>query len=202
MSSQPGSVTQWIDQLKAGHAAAAQPLWQDYFARPVGLARHKLRGASRVAVGSEDVALSAFDSLCRGAAAGRFPQLADRHDLWRLLFVITERKAADCIKHERTKKRGGGKVRHASELDTDSSVTPGLDRFPGREPTPLEAAQVAEECRRLLNALGDGTLRAVAVAKMEGYTNQEIAARRRCSLATIERKLVLIRKTWQKEIPR
>ena len=31
----------------------------------------------------EDVALSAFDSLCRGAVEGRFPRLDDRNDLWR-----------------------------------------------------------------------------------------------------------------------
>jgi hypothetical protein len=71
-----GSVTAWIDQLCAGDRAAAQPLWQDYFQRLVGLAHAKLRGRLPTAMaGAEDVALSALDSFFRGAEQGRFPQL-------------------------------------------------------------------------------------------------------------------------------
>src|SRR5262249_15487625 len=105
-----GSVTLWIEQLKAGNPAAAQPLWQDYFRRLVGVARTRLRGAPRRAADEEDVALSAFDSFCRGAARGRFPRLADRDDLWQLLVLIRERKAVDLVQHERRRKRGGGAV--------------------------------------------------------------------------------------------
>ena len=198
--SSSGSVTAWIDQLRAGDRAAAQPLWQGYFQRLVGLARKKLRGAPRGMADEEDVALSAFDSFCRGAEQGRFPQLADRDDLWRLLFVITERKALRHMRHERRIRRGGCKVRHASDLDRDLTRVPAPDCFPGREPTPELAAEVAEECRRLLNQLGSDLLCSIAVAKMEGYTNGEIAVQLRCSERTIERKLDLIRKTWQKEV--
>ena len=69
----------------------------------------------------------------------------------------------------------------------------------GREPTPALAAQVAEECRRLLDGLEDAVLRAVAVAKMEGYSNAEIAERLGCSVASVERKLKRIRETWVQE---
>ena len=55
-----GSVTGWIDRLKAGDHAAAQPLWERYFARLVGLARQRLEGQPRRAADEEDVALSAF----------------------------------------------------------------------------------------------------------------------------------------------
>jgi hypothetical protein len=132
----------------------------------VVLARRKLGGAARGVSDEDDVALSAFDSLCRAAGQGRFPQLDDRDDLWRLLIVITERKAINHARHERRVKRGGGKVRPAGAPDGDSALPPGLDRFPAREPTPALAAQVAEECRRLLDALNDDTLRSVAVAKV------------------------------------
>ena len=40
-------------------------------------------------------------------------------------------------------------------------------------------------------------LRQLAVWKMEGYTNQQIADLLGCSLATVERKLALIRATWK-----
>jgi DNA-directed RNA polymerase specialized sigma24 family protein len=63
------------------------------------------------------------------------------------------------------------------------------------------AAVLAEECRRLLDVLNDATLRAVAVAKMEGYTNEEIADRLEVALPTVERKLQRIRRIWDKEKP-
>jgi DNA-directed RNA polymerase specialized sigma24 family protein len=198
--SSPGTVTLWLDRLQAGDPVAVQHLWERYFQRLVALARDRLRHAPRGMADEEDVALSAFDSFCRGAGQGRFPRLADRDDLWRLLLVITERKAIDLAQHERAGKRGGGMVRHAGGPGDDSSAPAPLDDLPSTEPTPDLAAQVAEEVRRLLDLLGDDTLRGVAVAKMEGYTNEEIAVQQNCSVPTVERKLRRIRLIWGKEI--
>src|SRR6516162_9019358 len=103
-----GSVTAWFDQLCAGGRDAAQPLCQEFYKRMVALARRKLRGAPRGMADEENVALSAFKSFCRGAEQGRFPQLSDRYDLWRLLVVITVRKAVDLRTYENRQKRGGG----------------------------------------------------------------------------------------------
>jgi DNA-directed RNA polymerase specialized sigma24 family protein len=58
---------------------------------------------------------------------------------------------------------------------------------------------VAEECARLLNALPDASLRQVAILKMEGYRNEEIAGRLGCSLQTVARRLKVIRRAWQEE---
>src|SRR5947209_4556116 len=99
MSSEP-SVSVWISQLKAGNHAAAQPLWDRYFRAMVRLARDRLQAFPRRAVDEEDVALSAFDSFCRGAENDRFPQLCDRDNLWPLLVVITARKVIDARQHE------------------------------------------------------------------------------------------------------
>jgi RNA polymerase sigma factor (sigma-70 family) len=194
-----GSVTAWSDHLTAGDRDAAQPLWQRFYKRMVSLARQKLRCAPRGMADEEDVALSAFDSFCRGAEQGRFPKLSDRDDLWRLLFVITERKAIDLVNHEKAQKRGKGQVRHEGSVAGDSSAA-AFDNIAARELTPEEAAQVAEQFRRLLDVLGDATLRAVAIAKMEGCTNEEIAARLNRSEPTVVRKLNRIRKIWGKEI--
>jgi DNA-directed RNA polymerase specialized sigma24 family protein len=199
--SSSGSVTAWIDQLRAGDRAAAQLLWQGYFHRLVGLARKKLRCSPRGMADEEDVALSAFNSFCRGVEQGRFPQLSDRDDLWRLLFVITERKAIDLVNHEKAQKRGKGQVRHEGSVAGDSSTAP-FDNIAARELTPEEAAQVAEQCCRLLDLLGKKTLQEIAVAKMEGYTNEEIAKRINRSVPAVERKLNRIRKIWGKEAER
>src|SRR6266852_4950772 len=113
--SAPDSVTNWLVHLKAGDAAAAQALWERYFPRMVALARKRLHGA-RLPQDEEDVALSAFDSFCRGAQEGRFPNLADRDDLWRLLLVITARKALDQLERQGRLKRGRGQLRGESAL--------------------------------------------------------------------------------------
>ena len=190
--SSAGSITHWIRLLKAGEAVAAQKLWECYFAQLVRLARRRLQGLAPAASSGEDVALSAFDSFCRGAEQGRFPQLRDRTDLWQLLVLLTARKAIDLVEHERRQKRRPPRGGAAAEA-------PDLEEVIGREPSPEFAAQMAEECQALLARLGDPELHAVAVWKMEGYTNEEIAARLGCVPRTVERKLRVIRSIWSPE---
>jgi DNA-directed RNA polymerase specialized sigma24 family protein len=202
----PGSVTTWIEQLRAGNREAAQRLWDRYFPRLVGLARKRLQdlGVSRRAAGEEDVALSAFDSFYRAAEQGRFPQLGNRDELWAVLVCITARKALDLRDHERRQKRGGGRVEGESVLDgllgSDEGAA-GIAQVVGNEPTPELAAQVAEEFRRLLERLPTEELRSVAVWKLEGYTNAEIAGRLDCAEVTVERRLQVIRAVWKAYAP-
>jgi DNA-directed RNA polymerase specialized sigma24 family protein len=190
-----GSVSRWLQQLQKGDAAAVQPLWERYFPRLVELARKKLRDAPRRGT-EEDVALSAFDSFCRNAVDGRFPQLADRDDLWRLLVLLTARKAARSVRDERRQKRGGGTV----PLERTPEEGLALDQILSREPTPDFAAQAAEECQRLLRLLGEPELEAVALWKMEGYTVEEIAQKLGYVPRSIKRKLRVIRGLWEKEL--
>jgi DNA-directed RNA polymerase specialized sigma24 family protein len=185
------SVTQCISALKQGDQSAALGLWDAYFRRLVGLARSRLRNTPRLIADEEDVALSAFDSFCRGARAGRFPRLDDRNDLWQILVLITVRKAIDLRKYEGRASRGMGKVQSLTELTRE-----GLEAIGREEPTPELAAQLAEEYQRLIERLSDSTLQSVATWKLEGYTNDEIAARLGCVTSTVERKLARIRREW------
>jgi DNA-directed RNA polymerase specialized sigma24 family protein len=189
------SVTQWIAALKEGDQAAAQVLWEAYFRRLVGLAYARLRNAPRRIADEEDVALSAFDSFCRGAQAGRFPRLDDRNDLWQILVLITVRKAIDLRTYEGRPSRGKGRVQSVTELTQER-----IDAIGGNEPTPELAAQLAEEYQRLMEQLGDSTLQSVATWKLEGYTDDEIAARLGCVTRTVERKLARIRRMWAREM--
>jgi DNA-directed RNA polymerase specialized sigma24 family protein len=195
-----GSVTRWIGGLKAGDPAAAQELWQRYFQTLVGLARARLRAAHRGAEDEEDAALSAFDSFCKGAARGRFPRLDDRDDLWRILVTLTRRKALDQVQRQERQKRGGGRVIDEATLAAGDPDAIGLDQLVGSEPTPEFAALIAEECRRRLDGLGDETLRRIALLKMEGHTNVEVAVRLECGLRSVVRKLELIRRRWLEEV--
>jgi DNA-directed RNA polymerase specialized sigma24 family protein len=198
-----GSITVFLTQLQQGERDIVQQLWERYFHRLIGLARKKLVGLPLGVADPEDVALSALDSFCRGAELGRFARLADRHDLWQILVFITARKASDLRQYEQRDKRDWRRVERAAGRGGANSGLEGSDlaRVLSREPDPAFAAEVAEECRRLLDALPDEELRQIAVWKMEGCTNEEIAARQDCSLARIERKLARIRAHWAKESP-
>ena len=205
MSDPHASVTFWLEHLKQGDPAAARPLWERFFGQLVALARQALQGLPRRAADEEDVALEAFELFCRGAARGRFPRLDDRHDLWALLVVLTERRANDLRDRECAEKRGGGRVRGGSVLgaaDSSGAAANGFDRLAGPDPTPEFAAQVSEECRRLLEVLADPDLRQIALWKLEGYTNREIARRQGCVTTTVERRLRLIRSLWEREANR
>jgi DNA-directed RNA polymerase specialized sigma24 family protein len=194
-----GSVTRWIGDLKAGGDSAAQHLWERYFHRLVHLARARLRSMRRAGTieDEEDAALSAFDSFCRGAAAGRFPQLADRDDLWRLLVVITVRKVFGQLQRQGAQKRGGGRLAGESALiATDAAEVGGLDQIAGDEPSPELAALAVEEYRRLRDGLKSEALRQVLDLRLEGYTREEIAERLGCAERTVKRKLELIREAW------
>jgi DNA-directed RNA polymerase specialized sigma24 family protein len=189
------SVTRLIGMLKQGDRVASQQLWEAYFGRLVGLARARLKNTVRRVADEEDVALSAFDSFFRRAERGQFPQLEDRDDLWQLLFVLTVRKAINLVHYQGRKSRGGGRVQSLQDLEAL-----GADQILGTEPSPELAAQMTEECQRLLAKLGDETLRAVALWKMEGYTNVEIAAKLGCVEQTVERKLRAVRQAWSNEV--
>jgi DNA-directed RNA polymerase specialized sigma24 family protein len=67
------------------------------------------------------------------------------------------------------------------------------------QPTPEFAAQLAEQYERLLDVLADDSLRRVAVWKMEGYSNDEVAERLDCSRRTVARKLETMRILWSNE---
>jgi DNA-directed RNA polymerase specialized sigma24 family protein len=190
-----GSVPRWLGQLRAGDPAAAQQLWERYFRRLVGLARKRLRGAPRRVADEEDVALSAFDSFCRNAEAGRFPHLLDRDGLWRLLMVITVRKAAHLVRDENRQKRGGG-----PPAPPAPSAEMGLEQILSREPAPEFAAEVADEWQRLVALLGDSELEAVALLRMQGYTVEEIAHQLGYAPRSIKRKLRVIRAAGEKEV--
>ena len=187
-----------------GDRRPAGPLWERYFTRLVQLARTRFARTPTAAASAEDVALDAFASFCRRAEADGFAHLSDRDDLWQILVVLAFRKRCNQIQYERRKRRQpiGGRVFVASALGQDDGEAGALlSNMLGREPEPAIVVQAAEECRRLLAELGDEEQpRQVALWKMEGFTNEEIAAQPGRSLPTVERKLARIRRLWHKEL--
>jgi DNA-directed RNA polymerase specialized sigma24 family protein len=197
----PASVTRWILALKEGDQEAAQRLWERYFLRLAQMAKHRMERLPSPIVDEEDVALSVLDSLCRGAQAGRFPDLRDRSDLWSLLVAITKQKVADKKRWQYRQKRGGGKALNEADLAPDAAgrqLT--LDDLVNDAPTPDLMVALEEECARMFGMLKDDTMREIAAAKLEGYSSREIAERLDVSPRTVQRKLEIIQKTWSAQL--
>ncbi|MCG8650711.1 MAG: sigma-70 family RNA polymerase sigma factor [Pirellulales bacterium] len=191
------SVTAWIGELKDGQDEASQKIWERYFGQLVRVAAKRLGSSSRRIADEEDVAVSVFDSLCRGAAAGRFKQLHDRDDLWKLLTAIAGMKAVDQIRRQTAQKRGGTNVRGESIFGgSDASQIDGLAQLLHSEPTPEFMALMDEQQQEMFQALPDKSQREVARLRFEGYSNEEISSQLGISLRTVERKLKVIRAIW------
>jgi len=196
-----GSVTLWIDQLKSGDEVAAERLWERFFPALVAAANRKLGNAARRIADEEDVAVNVFQSLCAGAAAGKFSQLGDRHDLWKLMVAMAGNKAREQIRHQTAQKRGGVHLRGESALDQAEQVAgQGFDVFASDAPTPEFLAILEDQQKFLFNKLRNDVLRKIATLRIGGSSNAEIAAEVNITVRSVERKLRLIRDTWSDEV--
>ncbi len=198
-----GSITLYIKPLRQGCGQAALELWNRHRAMLQTIAEKRLRSAPPLPSDHEDIALGAFSTFCRAVVQGRFPALNGRDDVRRALIVLVKRQIADQIQHEGRQRRGGGKiVLDDAALRGDDSQVGGLDRTPDDGPTPEQEALRAEGLARLFDLLPDETLRVIALLKLEGYTNVEIAHSLDCAKRTVERKLDRIRMLWVEEVER
>ena len=193
MKNEP-SATVLISKLRNGDEEAARLLWDRFFAQLITLTRSRLQTSSRAMSDEEDIVLSAMKSFCIGMRNGRFPELSNRESLWRLLLTITLRKIADKQNYDKRGKRDFEKQQLNSSPDADQNAE--VNSFVSREPNPEIAAECAEQISRLLESLENEDLKKVAIMKMEGYTNIEVANDIKCSLTSIERKLRTIRSIW------
>ena len=195
MTMSDSSVTHWLTRLETGDDLAAEKLWNVYFDRLVHLAHGRMHAKHRKVFDAEDIALNAFDSFCRGVENKKFPALVDRHGLWRLLVSITIHKLLHVVRDENRLKRGG-QFLELNGLDSSSNSFAAVNQIVSREPSPEFAFEVAEQYEKMMASLGDKDLVQLAIWKMEGFSNDEIAKKVNRATRTIERKMQLIRKIW------
>lgn len=188
-----GSITFAFRQLREGDRAGAQSLWEHFLPRLMGLARRTLTEKAQRIADADDIVQNAFLSFIEHVETGKVSGDLHRDDLWRLLATITRNKAFNQHRDETAAKRGGGWVR---ELDDELSAT--ADQSPGGlgSLSPQEFDAFTDE---LLEKLDD-ELRAIAILKLAGFSNHEIAAAIEVHERTIQRKLAQIGALWQQEI--
>jgi DNA-directed RNA polymerase specialized sigma24 family protein len=146
----------------------------------------------------EDVALSVMDYLCRGAQQGRFDQISDRDELWRLLFTITAHKIVEKTRHAARQKRGGGQIRNEASLCQDGDGK--IDAIASDEPTPELLVEMDDEYRHLMEMLDEPSLQKAASLRLQSWTNEEIADRLGITRRSVERKLNRVRLIWSAEL--
>ena len=79
-------------------------------------------------------------------------------------------------------------------MDGDGSAVPGIDQVGDPNPAMFETFTLA--VRELLDMLDEEQLKRIAIRRLEGYTNREIAADLDIAMHAVERKLQLIRQKW------
>ena len=194
------SMTSWIAELKAGNEDAAGRIWDECFSQLVAHARHRLENVPLRVFDEDDIVQSVFVSLCQGAAAGRFPKLNVRSDLWQILLMLTHQKVVDRIRKETTQKRGGGDLRGDSLFLEDPDRVGGFDQMAGAELTPHYMLELSENIQHLYAQLGSDSLRQVASLRLAGYSNREIAEQLGLTNRSVERKLQQIRGEWSEQL--
>jgi RNA polymerase sigma-70 factor (ECF subfamily) len=177
------SFTQLMSRLKAGDQAAAAEVFGRYTRRLVALAANQFDSWLRLKVDVEGVVQSAFKSFFVRQGEGQFEGLADWDNLWGLLTVITLRK---CYRrHEYLQAECRDPTREVARLNQAGSAENRLEAI-DREPTPLEAAILAETVERLLGSLAPPE-RAIVELSLQGYSTTEIAERLDRSQRTVRR---------------
>ena len=125
----------------------------------------------------------------------RLPKLDDRTDLWKVPVVITARKVVAQQRRHFALTRPDAQAKDEAALDAGNPDR-ALEQVLGEEPTPELATQFAEEFGQRLDVLPDDDYKQIALWRLEGYKNREIAEKLGWYEVKVERKLRVIRKCW------
>jgi RNA polymerase sigma-70 factor (ECF subfamily) len=141
----------------------------------------------------EDVVQSAYKSFFLRYAEGKV-EVHDWRELWGLLTVITLRKCLDRVAYYRAECR---------DVQREAAAQPGAAapepwwQAVAREPTPEEAAVLAETVEHLARGVGEDE-RPVLEMSLQGFTTPEISER----LGLAERSVRRLRERVRKRLER
>ncbi len=187
-----GSV-ELMARWRVGDQQAAEALFQRHAERLLALVRTRLSHQLARRFDPEDVVQSAYRSFFVGARDGRYV-LTQSGDLWHLMVRITLNKLFRQVQHHQAAKRAFGR-------ENDVQGAGGLSVFEAeslaRDPSPVEAAALAEELEQLMRGL-DVHRRRIFELRLQGHTLEEIAADTRHSVRTVRRRLDQIKESLER----
>jgi RNA polymerase sigma factor (sigma-70 family) len=170
----------------------AGQIFERFSRRLIGLARAHLNARLQYKVEPEDIVQSAYKSFFLRYGDGALA-VEGWNGLWGLLTTITLRKCADRARFHRAQSRDLAR----ESQSTDEGGTPPWMESAGREPTPDQAAVLAETVEGLLRRL-DVDERTIVEMSLQGCSTQEISER----TGRAERSVRRIRESIRKQLER
>jgi RNA polymerase sigma-70 factor (ECF subfamily) len=181
-------------RLQAGEEDAATQLFRRFSGRLLALARSRLDPLLRQQTDPEDVMQSVFKSFFLRQAEGQW-DLGGWDSLWSLLTVLTVRKCGRRAGYHRAARRDVR--REVSPRPAEDDSAPAWECL-DREPTPGEAAVLAETLRELLAQM-DLRDRQIVTLRLQGYATAEVAAEAGCTQRTVQRVLERLRTRLERQ---
>src|SRR5262245_45918966 len=142
------SFQELMDRLRQGDPDAGQQVFRQFSTRLIALARGRLDGVLRRKLDPEDVMQSVLRSFFRRHQQDEF-ELENWDSLWSLLALITLRKCGYQVRHFTAERRD---VRREVTPPAEADSAGGWEAI-AREPTPEEAAMLAETVEQLFRGL-------------------------------------------------
>jgi DNA-directed RNA polymerase specialized sigma24 family protein len=128
----PDSGNELARRVAQGTESAKEEVYRRYHGGLVAFVQREL-GGRRARCSAESIAMSAWGSFLRGVAGQRY-RFDHAGALWRLLTTIARHKIYDAARDRK-----------------DANVDLEADRLAGQEPTPADAAAVADTIEKVLD---------------------------------------------------
>jgi RNA polymerase sigma-70 factor (ECF subfamily) len=176
-----------MGRLRAGDQAAAREVFQRFVDKLVRLAQRRIGALMRRRVDPEDVVQSAYKSFFLRYGAGKL-EVHNWSSLWGLLTTITLRKCLDRIEYHRAARRDPKREEAGSEPWWETVA---------REPTPDEAAVLAETVEQLFRDLREDE-RPMLQMSLQGFSSPEISQELGVSERTVRRLRERVRKRLER----
>jgi RNA polymerase sigma-70 factor (ECF subfamily) len=174
-----------LERVRSGDEDAAEEIVQRFTVRLVALARKRIEPLIRTKDDPEDVLQSVYRSFFARARDGQF-ELDSWSDLWALLARITVRKCGHHIAYFFAARRDARRDQEPfSGNEGSAAELQGI----AREPTPVEAAMLAETLEDLMVALDDSRRRQILTLRLQGHSFAEISRHVGRSEQTVHRVL-------------
>ena len=186
----PGSVSLWLGDAKVGDESAATDLFNRYYPLIRKHVHKELRGFATRSADEEDLALSVIATILQRLRLRRLDKLKDRQHLWALLLVMATREVTS---HKRRETRQMRDVRRDASVDSAN-----VGHSPC--PSPGVIAETNDTREYLFGILRNDQLRQIAAAKLEGYSNDEIARELQITVRTVQRKVNDIYECWDRQL--
>ena len=191
--SEAAAFTELMERLRTGDQAAAAEVFHRFANRLIGLARVHLDRRIRQKVDPEDVMQSALKSFFARHADGQF-DLSSWDSLWSMLVVITLRKCGHKAEYFRAAMRDIDREQQPASSEDSASSWQAV----AHEPTPVQAALLAEAVEQVLQSLGDDRERQMVELSLQGFSPVEVSSQVGRSERTVQRVLERVRSRLQR----